>query len=644
MDNEQLIKQAEAAYDAGNPIMSDEQYDALTEARGIEQAIGGSPIPETLKVNHAVPMLSLGKVRAMEHVDKFLATLPTDTHVSVEPKLDGFAVTLMYQDGKLQYAATRGNGRVGEDITRNVDLLGVPTEFSYDKGSFEVRGEAVMLKSSLESLKFQGVVDYVNTRNAVPGIMRSKNSDTSIFKGALEFYAYDVISHDGLGRTLSHLVPEFNITWDRFRQFRSSDTESIIEHIEQIERQRAGDIEIDGAVIKVMSEQVRDSMGSDSHHPRWAVAYKYADLAVATTVREVAWERGRTGRVVPVAIFDTVTIGSLESSVSRVTMHNYGMFQEFDLSAGDTVFVKKSGDVIPYLDSVAHNETGSPKFEAPTECPSCGTTLRTTDTGLDLMCDNDDCDIIPRLVNALKAFDVLGVSYKLLYSLEEHYPEKFEGNIVNVLESLLNLDADDIAALPRQGAVSGAKAVQALSGMKESDLGRWITALGINMIGPSNARKIVAHYNTGEDGYLTLDSLIADVENHGAEQILSGQITGVGQAVAAKLVDNLGLLVELNTMMERMDIEQWVWVPEVKPVATDSEWAGKGVVVTGSFEGITRDDIHSWLISQGATVQGSVSGKTDVLITGAKVGATKITKAESLGVTIHDGLPEGFAM
>lgn len=621
-DKLDLIRRAEEAYDRGEPIMTDAEYDALTADAKVEQAIGGYEIPAALKIKHRTPMLSLQKVRDEDNLFKWLAKLPTGTQISVENKYDGFAVSALYQDGQLQHVVTRGDGVQGENITANARGSLAP-ETIKTQGAVEIRGEAFMRRDSLRSIETDHGIVYDNTRNAVPGLLRRKDPLPRIVAEHVDLVVYDVIPYDGqqihqddLDAIQSTRI-EGNVTTDWTPEW-------VVSRIEQIGTGRASlEYDIDGAVVKVMDEDVRQDLGSNNHHPKWAVAWKYESVSKPTTIRDVEWGRGRTGRVIPVAVFDPVDLGT---NVSRATMHNYATFQQMAPRVGDTIFVTRANDVIPYVESVLKIES-STALVAPTQCPECRGDLKVIESGVDLLCDNKDCGIIGRVVYALGVLGVKGVSVALVNKLFED-GQYLDGSndIIDALHGLLNISEDHIRDLDGYGETSARKAVEALSVMREADLGQWIASIGIKSVGRTNAAKI-AH------ALGSIDEIVKDVlVDHWMDQ---GNIPGIGYSAISQLEGNLDQLKRLARMMELNNVEQRVDRVEVDE---DSEFAGLNVVITGSFEGHTRDDIASWFVSQGATVQGSVNGKTNLLVAGERAGSKK-AKAESLGVRIIEGLP-----
>lgn len=638
---EELIARADIAYDQGNPIMTDEEYDNLTASLGIEQSLRGEDIEPERKIAHEHPMLSLDKVRTEQAVESWLksvvqATGPLmsdEVPVSVEYKYDGFALSAVYHDGLLSHVVTRGNGSVGENVTQNARFL-FPAELKqFRAGTIEIRGEAVMPKESLKRLENYGIF-YSNTRNGVPGLIRRKDDVSHVVKQVAQFIAYDVIGEDYA--LVSEMVGDSQITWSRTQgegdhrtqlnldlTKMDSSVEMVMDEIRAIEAAQGSlPFDIDGAVIKVLDGQIRRNMGATSHHPRWAVAFKYKEVSKTTAIRQVTWHRGRTGRVVPVAHFDAVDLGS---NVTQATLHNLSIFRQFTLHEGDTITLKRSGEVIPYIMAAEHTGEGE-AFPEPEQCPDCLEALTTK--GEDLFCANKDCGLDSRIVNALQVMDLKGISYGLINKLLA--PGEYLStatDIVDALDRLLTMESEKlptIAHLDGEGDISQENAIQVLAGMRNVSLVGWLASLGISGIAYSTAQKLIFHFR--------------DLESLDPEQVRGGAIKGLGDFAATQVETHLDLIDRLAWMLVKHGVEQWFHNP-AEDADEDSEFYGKNIVVTGSFGDVKRPQIEGWLIDQGANIQGSVSKTTDILFAGERAGS-KLAKAQSLGsVDIRSELP-----
>ena len=642
---DELIARADVAYDQGNPIMTDEEYDNLTA--GQEQSLRGTDILADRKIEHRNPMLSLDKVRTNDSVQSWLKSVakvaadPASVQVSVEYKYDGFALVATYYQGSLLHVATRGNGSVGENVTQNARRLFPANLPQFPAGFVEIRGEALMPKASLSILANYGY-DYSNTRNGVPGLIRRNDNVSQIVWETIDFAVYDVIGVEyGLfSETIPGGFQNSKITYSRqaggenHRPTLTLDlsdlgtsTATVMDDIRDIESARDGlEFDIDGAVVKVIDQDIRTDMGATSHHPRWAVAFKYAEVVKPTTLRHVGWSRGRTGRVVPVAYFDSVDLGS---NVSQATMHNLDIFNGFAPHEGDTVLMKRSGEVIPYIMAVEHNGDG-PAMVPPTVCPDCETDLVVQ--GADLFCSNPDCGLEARTVNALTVMDVKGIAYGLINKLMAP-GEYLDGSsdMVDVLDRLLTLESEELEVIRHfegEGPTSEANAIAALGQLRNPSMAGWLASLGIKGIAHSTAQKMLSHFST-----------LGDID---AGAIRSGAVPSLGDFAATQVEAHMELIERLDSMLDKHGIDKWVYDP-LAGADEGSEFYGKNVVVTGVFDGPKRPQIEAWLTEQGANIQGSVSKTTNILFAGERAGS-KLAKANAINeaggsVEIRSELP-----
>ena len=616
----ELIKRAEAAYDSGSPIMTDAEYDALTASEGVEQGIGGAPIPENNKYEHAAPMLSLGKAYEPEEIESWWGKVPSGANVSIQYKYDGMALCAIYSEGILQEVVTRGDGRFGEKVTRTASKIkSIPNQID-QLGHVEIRGEAYISIADFEKINEVYEADYSNPRNTVAGsIRRLDNMGVEIAADYIQFAIYDTTEPVSVDEVFIETSVDIGYATN------NPTLEWINECIEDIEHLRPTlGFEIDGAVIKIMNSSIRESMGATSHHPRWAIAWKYEGIILSTIIRQVIWDRGRTGRIVPVAHFDTINLGT---KVSRATLHNASIFSSHNLHEGDTLLIKKAGDVIPYFIGSTHEDNpDGVLLEIPSTCPECGEA--TTLEDVDLMCTNKECGIFSKIVHAVSVLGVKGVSGSLISALMQEDQLLENANTVpEALDLLINIERDDIMYLPSKGETSANKAVAALSVMRGYDIGTWITSLGIPGVGNSAGQELSKAYGS-------LQAIIDD----SSEDMLNRGIPLIGWLTVEKLYAKLDTLKELQAVLEKNGIEEWVYDPSANTQSDDSsDWFGKNVVVTGVIDGMTRKDASTWLESQGAIIQGAINKTTNALVAGEKAGS-KLAKAQSVeGCKIIDG-------
>lgn len=601
---------AAAAYYTGEPTMTDEEFDVLEEnlrALGVED-VGHGHVPSGVKVTHATPMLSLDKVRTPEQVDGWLS----DTEpfpVRVEPKLDGLAVSVTYdRDGSVISAATRGDGWQGEDVSHVVrasdsfpDLVGLVST----QEPFVVRGEALIARQDFPVLRDAG---YSNPRNAAAGILGRHDTSKA---SHVTFVAYETDIEHGLDALASFGFRTSRDVWSTVAAT-PDEVHDAISAFADI----AADFpyDTDGVVVKALDPGTRTRLGTGRTAPRWAVAYKYASLAKETVVRDVTWRTGRTGKIVPVAVFDAVTLSGAE--VTQATLHNLGRVQDLDLRIGDTILVTRSNEVIPYIIGISSSHPrGTERVTPPDTCPSSGAGVRVE--GPDLVSDlGAKANPVESIVHGLVVHDVLGVSYALVSAL-------IDAGKVNDLVDLLKVTEADIEVLPGYGEGSARKAVAVIQRMKESPLSWWIASLGIRFVGNTLSPSLAWRFGSLDALASATYDEIADLDGFGPGKVQSVlDAAPTIQALADRLRSEFGV-VPAN--------------PEVDDVApVESEFTGLSVCVTGTLPDMSRSEAHDWLIEHGATIQSSVTSKTDLLVAGEKAGS-KLAKAQNLGIRIMDG-------
>ena len=636
------VTEAKSAYDRGDLMMADAEYDqAIAEVAAIESEhpewVEGTSITEVVEtttdlpdIEHVVPMLSLDKVH--EDVPALLRWLEgTGTReVQVQPKYDGMAVAALYESGKLVHLATRGTGTVGEDITFAArQVWGLPQEVSV-LSPFEIRGEIVMDSEDFEEANRlraeHGDRPFVNKRNGTVGAVRgAKSRDYDI---PVRLFTYDGVFLYG-GEFEPHRMFQTGfIPADSF-EFEDASDDDIRSSLAAIERERAlGDVDLDGAVVKVIDRGLRTKLGATGHHPRWAMAYKFAPEEKSTTLLDVIWQVGRTGVIAPRAVLDPVFVGG--STITYVTLHNPNEIDRMDVRIGDTVLVRRAGDVIPRIEGVLTSQrdgTEAP-IAKPTDCPQCGGDIDTSEARW--RCENGAACGMGRLIEyatGREAWDIEGVGGTIASELT--------GAIVKVSD-LLSLPVERIADLPRRGAngqpvitkdgtpsVVGMTVASKIADRAEASralpLHRHLTALGMLSTGRRISKNLASHFGT-------LAALRAATVEDLAE------VEKIGTVKAATIRGELDRLSDDLDQLEALGVNL---VEPKRAVAVGGPLVGKTVVATGSFERWDRKSIGEAIEAAGGKVGSSVSKNTDLLIAGEKAGS-KRAKAESLGVEIMD--------
>ena len=636
------VTEAKSAYDRGDLMMADAEYDqAIAEVAAIESEhpewVEGTSITEVVEtttdlpdIEHVVPMLSLDKVH--EDVPALLRWLEgTGTReVQVQPKYDGMAVAALYESGKLVHLATRGTGTVGEDITFAArQVWGLPQEVSV-LSPFEIRGEIVMDSEDFEEANRlraeHGDRPFVNKRNGTVGAVRgAKSRDYDI---PVRLFTYDGVFLYG-GEFEPHRMFQTGfIPADSF-EFEDASDDDIRSSLAAIERERAlGDVDLDGAVVKVIDRGLRTKLGATGHHPRWAMAYKFAPEEKSTTLLDVIWQVGRTGVIAPRAVLDPVFVGG--STITYVTLHNPNEIDRMDVRIGDTVMVRRAGDVIPRIEGVLTSQrdgTEAP-IAKPTDCPQCGGAIDSSEARW--RCENGAACGMGRLIEyatGREAWDIEGVGGTIASELT--------GVIVKVSD-LLSLPVERIADLPRRGAngqpvitkdgtpsVVGMTVASKIADQAEAaralPLHRHLTALGMLSTGRRISKNLASHFGT-------LAALRAATVEDLAE------VEKIGTVKAATIRGELDRLSDDLDQLEALGVNL---VEPKRAVAGGGPLVGKTVVATGSFERWDRKSIGEAIEAAGGKVGSSVSKNTDLLIAGEKAGS-KRAKAESLGVEIMD--------
>ncbi|WP_375321039.1 NAD-dependent DNA ligase LigA [Aliivibrio logei] len=611
------------------------EYPELVTVDSPSQRVGGEALDGFTQVKHEIAMLSLDNAFNDKELESFekrindrLITKPVSLFCC-EPKLDGLAVSLLYVNGKLVQAGTRGDGLTGENITENVRTIrcipltlqgeGWPTRL-------EVRGEVFMPKAGFDALNERalkrGDKPFVNPRNAAAGSLRQLDSKITATR-PLSFYAYSVGVIDGGELESSH--------YQRFVQLKrwglpmceetkqcSSLDEVKAYYKDILERRDSLKYEIDGVVIKVDDIELQEQLGFVARAPRWAIAYKFPAQEELTILNDVEFQVGRTGAITPVAKLEPVFVGGV--TVSNATLHNADEIARLGVHIGDTVIIRRAGDVIPQIVSVveARRPEDSKAIVYPTTCPVCDSQLEriegeaVTRCGAGLVCPAQRKEALKHFVSR-KALDVDGLGDKVVEQLVDK-------EMVETPADLFKLSAGVITVLERMGAKSAQNVVDALNKSKETTLPRFLYSLGIREVGEATAANLAIHF-------LTLEA----VQAASFEQLI--EVNDVGDIVAKHVLHffsephNQAVIEDLKTV--------GVHWPEIKALdeSVPQPLAGKVVVLTGTLYQLKRNEAKAALQELGAKVTGSVSKKTDILFAGEAAGS-KLAKAEELGIEI----------
>ncbi|WP_272659426.1 NAD-dependent DNA ligase LigA [Providencia sp. PROV172] len=635
------------------PEIPDVEYDKLMQRlKSIEEAhpelitsdsptqrVGAAPLSAFETVRHEIPMLSLDNVfdeasyLAFDKRVRDRLKNHEELTFCCELKLDGLAVSLLYENGELVQAATRGDGTVGENITANVRTIrAIPLRLTGDNipDRVEIRGEVFMPQKGFEALneearRTDGKV-FANPRNAAAGSLRQLDPRITA-KRPLTFYCY------GVGVVEGETLPDTH--YGRLMQFKAwglpvSDyvqlcvgSQAVLDFYREIEQARPSlGFDIDGVVIKVNSIAIQEELGFVSRAPRWATAFKFPAQEQITQLKDVEFQVGRTGAITPVARLEPVQVAGV--IVSNATLHNADEIERLGVHIGDTVIIRRAGDVIPQIVSVVVEKrpVNSREIVFPTHCSVCGSDIERIEgeavarcTG-GLICGAQRKEALKHFVSR-RAMDVDGMGDKIIDQLVEK-------EYVKTPADLYQLSAGILTGLDRMGPKSAQNLVTALEKSKQTTLARFIYALGIREVGEATAANLAAHY-------ATLEAVMC------ADEESLKTVQDIGHVVAKHVVNffreehNQAVI---NDLITKANIH-WPEVKVVNSAEIDSPFAGKTVVLTGSMSVLTRDEAKDKLVALGAKVAGSVSKKTDMVIAGEAAGS-KLVKANELGIQVID--------
>ena len=645
---EQLNHHSYLYYVLDNPEIPDSEYDRLyRELQQLEQQypelvtsdsptqrVGEQALKSFSQVTHRLPMLSLDNVFSEEELQAFIKRihdrlgLEEALEFNAEPKLDGLAVSLVYENGLFVQAATRGDGSVGEDVTQNVRTIpAVPLRLTGAEypGLLEVRGEVFMPKAGFNEFNRRALEKsektFVNPRNAAAGSLRQLDPKITASR-PLAFYAYSTgaVENGALPATQNDILSQLR-TWGlpvcpEVELINGID--GCLEYYQAIQRQRDDlPYDIDGVVYKVNNLQWQQKLGFVARAPRWAIAHKFPAQEEVTYITNVEFQVGRTGAITPVARLEPVFVGGV--TVSNATLHNMDEIERKDIRIGDRVFIRRAGDVIPEVVRVVPDSRKKRvrKIKLPAHCPVCGSDIERIEgeaiarcTG-GLVCKAQRTEAIKHFASR-KAMDIDGLGDRLVEQL-------VESGLIETVADIFRLRADDVAELERMGQKSAENLVAAIDNSRKPPLARLVYALGIREVGEATARSLA----------LSLGNL-QDVMK--ADEEALQQIQDIGPVVAQHITHffsqphNQQVIKQLLKQIE-------IQLPET--TADKQVLSGKTFVITGTLSEMTRDEARELLQSAGARVSGSVSAKTDYLLAGEKAGS-KLEKAEKLGVEVID--------
>ncbi len=624
-------------YNQDNPEISDYEYDMLLrELENIEaefpelitpdsptQKVGGSKGEKFSPVAHAVPMESLHDSFSADEIrdfDRKVREVISDPEYVVEPKIDGLSVSCEYRNGVFVRGSTRGDGVTGEDVTDNLmTIKSLPKRLKNAPEYLEVRGEVYMSVATFERIVAEqennGEKPFKNPRNAAAGSLRQKDSKITAKRG-LDIFVFNVQAAEGIEFTthvqsLDYLT-ELGFPTAFYNSFDNID--DVLTEIDRVDAHR-GDLpcDIDGAVVKVNNLADRALLGSTAKFPRWAEAYKYPPEEKETELLDIEINVGRTGALTPVGIFKPVLLAG--TTVSRATLHNEDFIREKGINIGDTVLIRKAGEIIPEVLSLVRHGSSTQPYVFPEFCPSCGSRVVREEGEAAMRCTNTDCpaQLLRHLIHFVSrdAMDIDGLGPALLEQL-------LNAGLIKSFIDLYRLEAEPLAALDRMGKKSADNIIKAVEKSKSAEIYRLVYALGIRHIGEKAAKLLCEHF-------LSIDRLFeASVEE-------IAEIDGYGEIMAQSVYDYFRLdgTVHLISQLKELGVE-------MKPLEANTKegmFLGKTFVLTGTLPTMSRKEASALIEQNGGKTSSSVSKKTDYVLAGKDAGS-KLTKAQSLGITI----------
>lgn len=632
-------------YVIDNPTVEDAEYDQkMQELLKIEEAhpewvtpespskrVGGEVLEGFKKVAHDTPMLSLAN--AFNHEDladfdrRIRDKVGDDIAYMCELKIDGLAVSLQYENGKYKQGATRGDGTIGEDITANLRTIrSIPMKLQKDY-SIEVRGEAFMPKRSFQKLneirEEEGQMLFANPRNAAAGSLRQLDTKIAASRN-LDIFLYAVADFGEMGvETHSaglDMLETLGLKVNKERRLCSS-LEEVYAYIDEWTEKRADlAYDIDGIVLKLNNLEQQRQMGTTVKSPRWSIAYKFPAEEIPTKLLDIELNVGRTGVITPTAVLEPVRVAG--TTVSRASLHNEDLITEKDIRIGDTVLIKKAGDIIPeVIKSITEERSGNEEpFHMPKKCPTCDSELVRLEEEVALRCINPKCpaQIKEGLIHFVSrnAMNIDGLGEKVIIQL-------FSQHLIKDVADLFFLSKEKLLELERMGEKSVTNLLASIEASKQNSLEKLLFGLGIRHVGAKAAKSLAVHFET-------MDNLkVADKET-------LTSINDIGEKMADSIVTYFANE-EVHDILEelkRAGVNMTYTGPKLEDMSEEElVFAGKTVVLTGKLEKLTRNDAKALIESLGGNVSGSVSKKTDVVVAGSDAGS-KLAKAEELAIPI----------
>ena len=625
-------------YVLDNPTMQDFEYDhLLRELENLEKAhpqwalpdsptarVGGEALSRFEKYSHPVPLMSLQDVFSPEELGEFLEkTLREypDAQFSVEPKIDGLSVALEYENGLFVRGATRGDGNVGEDVTENLKTIrSIPMALEGAPSRLIVRGEVFMPKARFHALNERqealGKPLFANPRNAAAGSLRQLDPKIAASRG-LDIYIFNVQLAEGMEFATHQESLAFleNLRFKVIRHKLFRDPAALIDHVFSINEDRESLIcDIDGAVIKVNELGIREEMGQTAKFPKWAVAYKYPPEIKPTVVEDIVVQVGRTGVLTPKAVVRPVRLAG--TTVTNATLHNQDFISQRDIRIGDTVLIRKAGEIIPEILEVdlSKRPTGTMPYMLPAHCPVCGAPTEKDDDGAFLRCTGVECPAqLSRNIShfvSRDAMDIDGLGSAIVDAL-------IERGFVKSPADIYYLTLEELCSLWQSGTKAAQKLLDSIEASKSQDLSRLIYALGIRQVGAKTGKVLATRFGT-------MDALMSATE----EELT--QVPDVGAVTAKSIVDWFSQP-QSQHMLERLRTAGVNFVQ--KQLITDTRFAGMTFVLTGALTRFTRDEATEKIELFGGKASGSVSKKTTYVVVGENAGS-KERKARELAIPI----------
>lgn len=600
------------------------QYPQFAQENSPTKRVGGEALSRFEKVVHPVQLNSLQDVFSVEELTDFLHRIREDdpsAEFSVEPKIDGLSVALEYVDGKFVRGATRGDGNVGEDVTHNLKTIrSIPMEIPNAPARLIVRGEVFMPKASFEKLNARqeqlGKPLFANPRNAAAGSLRQLDPKIAAQRG-LDIYVFNIQLCEGVDfrthdETLQYLAEHRFKVIDR--RLLSDDVQIVDEVMAINERREQYTCDIDGAVIKLNSLSARERLGATAKFPRWAVAYKYPPEIKPTVVEDIVVQVGRTGVLTPKAVVRPVRLAG--TTVTNATLHNQDFITQRDIRIGDTVSIRKAGEIIPEILEVdlSKRPADAKPYFLPDTCPVCGARVERDEDGAFTRCTGAECpaQLVRNIAHftGRDAMDIDGLGEAIVEALVEN-------GLIRSPADIYYLTLDDVASLWKSGETAAKKLLSAIENSKKQDVSRLIYALGIRQVGAKTAKVLSRHFGS-------LDALAAA----SVEELT--QVSDVG-GVTAENIATWFAQPQSRHLIERLRQAQVNFESLVQ--ALDTRFSGKTFVLTGTLASMTRDEAGEKIELLGGKVSGSVSKKTDFVVVGENAGS-KEKKARELGISI----------